>query len=132
MSVVSNNSDGRAVLESPVYNRSAQGYGLCLQFRFLMFGAGAATLEIYQDLNGTESRIWKHSNNTVPHWIDGQVSFTSVTKSKVSSVRATLSIALYKMSFTHFFFIECIMVNLASPPIQGERGTKAYTRHTPS
>jgi len=81
--VVSNSSEGVAVLESPVYNRSAEGYGKCLQFRFMMFGKGAKTLEIYQEINTNQRRIWKESNNTLPYWRYGQVSFTSVMRSKV-------------------------------------------------
>ena len=85
MSMISNNSEGEAVLESPLYNRSAEGYGKCLQFRFLMFGAGAKTMEIYQDTNAYQRRVWKDSNNTVPHWRYGEVSFNSVASSKVTN-----------------------------------------------
>ncbi|XP_068718037.1 uncharacterized protein [Montipora capricornis] len=84
MTVASDNSEGEAVLESPMYNRSPSGYGMCLQFGFIMFGEGAKSLEIYQYMNqNTWMRIWKVSNNTIPHWRYGQVSFTSLTKSKV-------------------------------------------------
>ena len=85
MSMVSDSSEGEAVLESPLYNRSAEGYGKCLQFRFLIFGAGAKTMEIYQDINAHQRRVWKDSNNTVPHWRYGQVSFNSVASSKVTN-----------------------------------------------
>ena len=87
MTVASDNSEGEAVLESPMYNRSPSEYGMCLQFGFIMFGEGAKSLEIYQYMNQNPwMRIWKVSNNTIPHWRYGQVSFTSVTKSKVISV----------------------------------------------
>ena len=85
MSMVSDSSEGEAVLESPLYNRSAEGYGKCLQFRFSIFGDGAKTMEIYQDINAHQRRVWKDSNNTVPHWRYGQVSFNSVASSKVTN-----------------------------------------------
>lgn len=83
MSIVSNSSEGEAVLESPWYNRSAQGYGRCLQFRFLMFGPGAEMLEIHQEISAMRRRIWKDSNNKIPYWRYGQVAFSSVARSKV-------------------------------------------------
>lgn len=91
--MVSNNTEGVAVLESPMYNRSAKGYGKCLRFRFLMFGAGAKTLEIHQGINANQIRVWKYTNNTVPHWRYGQMSFTSVLRSKVMNTTTTITVS---------------------------------------
>lgn len=83
MAMISNGAEGKAVLVSPWYNRSAEGFGKCLQFRFLMFGPGAKALKIYQELEMRPRQIWKDSNNIVPFWRYGQVSLTSVARNKV-------------------------------------------------
>lgn len=88
MAVVSDGAGKKvALVVSPWYNRSAEGFGKCLQFRFLMFGPGAKALQIYQDLGmGHERQIWKNSNNTVPFWRHGQVSLTSIARYKVGNI----------------------------------------------
>ena len=83
MAMISNGAEGTGVLASPWYNRSAEGFVKCLQFRFLMFGPGAKALKIYQGLEMGQRQIWKDSNNTVPFWRYGQVSLTSVARHKV-------------------------------------------------
>ena len=83
MTIVSDGAQGKTALLSPWYNRSAEGYGSCLQFRFLMFGPGAKGLEIHQKLETNQWHIWKDSKNTMPYWRYGQVSLTSIARSKV-------------------------------------------------
>lgn len=83
MAVVSKGAARKALLVSPWYNRSAEGFGKCLQFRFLMFGPGAKALEIHQELETSQRQIWKDFNNTVPFWRYGQVSLTSIARYKV-------------------------------------------------
>ena len=83
MAMISDDTEGKAALASPWYNRSAEGFGKCLQFRFLMFGPGAKALKIYQELEMGPRQIWRDSNNIVPFWRYGQVSVTSVARHKV-------------------------------------------------
>ena len=83
--MISNSAEGKAVLVSPWYNRSAEGFGKCLQFRFLKFGPGAKALKIYQELEMGPRQIWTDANNIDPFWRYGQVSLTSVARYKVSA-----------------------------------------------
>lgn len=84
MAMVSKGASSQALLVSPWYNRSAEGFGKCLQFRFLMFGPGAKALEIHQENEINKRQIWKDTNNTVPFWRYGQVSLTSTARYKVT------------------------------------------------
>lgn len=95
MAVISNGSEGKAVLTSPWYNRSAEGFGKCLQFRYLMFGPGAEALDIYQELEMGPRQIWRDSNNTVPFWRYGQVSLTSVARHKVRAEHCKTVVSLF-------------------------------------
>ncbi|XP_078369213.1 uncharacterized protein LOC144653157 isoform X3 [Oculina patagonica] len=83
MAMVSKGASNQALLVSPWYNRSAEGFGKCLQFRFLMFGPGAKALEIHQENEINKRQIWKDTNNTVPFWRYGQVSLTSTARYKL-------------------------------------------------
>lgn len=83
MAIISSGPEEKAVLVSPWYNRSTEGFGKCLQFRYLMFGPGAKTLKIFQELEMGPRQIWKDFNNNVPFWRYGQVSLTSVARHKV-------------------------------------------------
>jgi len=83
MAIISSGPEEKAVLVSPWYNRSTKGFGKCLQFRFLMFGPGAKTLKIFQELEMGPRQIWKDFNNNVPFWRYGQVSLTSVARHKL-------------------------------------------------
>lgn len=83
MAIVSHGIAERVTLVSPWNNRSADKYGSCLKFRFLMFGPGAKGLEIHQQLEQSQWPIWKDSDNMVPYWRHGQVSLSSLARSKV-------------------------------------------------
>ena len=48
-----------------------------------MFGPGAKGLEIHQQLEESHWPIWKDSDNMVPYWRHGQVSLSSLARSKV-------------------------------------------------
>ncbi|PFX28581.1 hypothetical protein AWC38_SpisGene6710 [Stylophora pistillata] len=83
MAVVSQGISEKVTLLSPWNNRSADKYGGCLKLRFLMFGPGAKGLEIHQQLETNQWHIWKDSENTMPYWRRGQVSLSSLARSKI-------------------------------------------------
>lgn len=71
---------------SPWFNRSAEGYGACLKFRYSLYGPGAESLRIFQktDLQEDERPLWVDHNSTYGHWRYGQVSVSSVNKYQVT------------------------------------------------
>ena len=71
-----------------MYDRSADWYGGCLKFRYIMYGAGFKTLSVHQALNEKLSAqpLWKMDtlDNTTVEWQYGQVTVGMVTNYKVS------------------------------------------------
>ena len=84
-SLSSNSTTKRARVRSPWYNRSADGYGKCLKFRYMILGAGNNNLRLYQ-INSNfsrESPIWQDESTGDDSWQYGQVSVSGVTEHQV-------------------------------------------------
>ena len=77
--------DTPALLMSPWYNRSAEGHGRCLKFRYMFLGSGNATLKLYQRTNilPRENPIWEGTSAGDNSWQYGQVSIAGVTESQL-------------------------------------------------
>ena len=78
------------VTNSPIFTRAKRSFGLCLRFRYQLFGPGSKTLEIYQKLYLQDERqsvqlVWRlnKTNSLFNSWEFGQVHIPGITKYKV-------------------------------------------------
>ena len=85
ISLSSNSEPSLARVRSPWYNRSADGYGKCLKFRYMLLGAGNNSLRLYQidDIFSRERPIWQDESGGDDSWRYGQVSVSGVTDHQV-------------------------------------------------
>ncbi|XP_048584250.1 uncharacterized protein LOC5517652 isoform X2 [Nematostella vectensis] len=77
-----------SVFESPLFPSALEGYGLCLRFRYMMYGPGMRRLRLYQGLsqeNLTRRLLWavNESNNTDGSWKYAETALSGVDKYKV-------------------------------------------------
>lgn len=91
-----NGGSNLARVRSPWYNRSADGYGKCLKFRYMLLGAGKNSLRLYQidDIFSRERRIWQDESIGDNFWRYGQVSISGVTQHQVKRALQIFQCAL--------------------------------------
>lgn len=77
--------DTAARLISPWYNRSVEGHGRCLKFRYMFLGSGNTTLRLCQRNNilPRENPIWEDTTTGDNSWQYGQVSVSGVTENQL-------------------------------------------------
>lgn len=79
-------SPSLATIESPRYERSSSSSKRCLKFRYKIWGAGARSLKIYQELDDkeyTKRPIWMVKNSEGSRWKDGEIPIVAQTAYKV-------------------------------------------------
>lgn len=82
------NGTNKAVYVSPVFSKSKDAYGKCLNFKYKFVGPGARSLTFFQEMPyGFERQpIWSDETGVPSNvWRYGQTSISTVSRFRVST-----------------------------------------------